>query len=79
MASQPDHEANQLLAQALEAATGLFPDDVRNVIIVYETTQDTIGALSFACCTEHTLKMLALATVVVIEDPLAPFGQDCTG
>lgn len=79
MASVADHEANILLGQALEAATGLFPDNVRNVIVVYETTEDTVGALSFSCCTEHTLKLLALASVVVIEDPAAPFGQDCTG
>lgn len=54
-------------------------DEYRNVIIVYETMHDTVGALSFACCTEHTLKLMALASVVVIEDPAAPFGQVCTG
>lgn len=79
MAKVDDPDANRAISGALSYIMGGTADEYRNVVIVYETVQDTVGALSFACCTEHTLKLLALAAVVVIEDPAAPFGQVCTG
>jgi hypothetical protein len=72
-------DASALIAQALLDATGIPADQFRNVVIVYETLADTVGALSFTCCTEHTLKLLGLAVAVVIDDPVPQLGLDCTG
>jgi hypothetical protein len=79
VASIPDQDSNRAISGAVAYVLGGQADQYRNLIIVYETTQETIGALSFACCAEHTLKLLALASVVVIEDPAAPFGTTCGG
>jgi hypothetical protein len=79
MASLTDPDSNRAIAGAVAYVLGGQADYYRNLVIVYETTDDSVGALSFACCTEHTLKLLALASVVVIEDPAAPFGETCRG
>lgn len=79
MASITDPDANRAISGALAYVMGGTADDYRNVILVYETKDDTVGALSFSCCTEHTLKLLGMAVIVVVEDPAAPFGQVCTG
>lgn len=79
MVNVTDPDANRAVAGVLSFVVGGTAEKYRNVVIVYETTDDTIGALSFTCCTEHALKVLALGSVVIIDDPAAPLGQDCTG
>lgn len=79
MGSVADDDSGRAISGALAFALGGKADQFRNVVVVYETFEDTVGALSFACCSEHTLKLLSLGQVVVLEDPAIPLGQACPG
>lgn len=79
MPSVTDDDSLRAISGALGYVLQDSPDKYRNVMVAYETTDETVGALSFTCCPEHTLKLLALASVVIVEDPATPFGQPCQG
>lgn len=62
-----------IVGTAIAEATGIPVDQLDDAMIVYRTVDGTVGALSLACCSQHTIQMLAAAIQMLALTPVPDF------
>lgn len=61
------------VATAVSEATGIPVDQLDDAVIVYRTLDGKAGALSLACCGQHTIQMLAATIQLLAITPVPDF------
>lgn len=60
------------LADVTEQPVALF----RDAVVIYQTQDDKVGVLSYACCSNHSMKLMTYGIAIVIDDP-QPARAEC--
>jgi hypothetical protein len=76
VASDAAMAPNLMLAQFIADASGNVPADIRDAVVIYQTQDDKVGALSYTCCNDHAMKLCTYGLMVMIDDPQPP-RADC--
>lgn len=61
-----------MLAQFIADASGNEPEMIRDAVVIYQTQDDKVGALSYTCCNTHALKLTTYGLQIMLDDPQPP-------
>jgi hypothetical protein len=61
-----------MLAQFIADVSGNAPDDIRDAVVIYQTHDNKVGALSYTCCNDHAMRLTTYGLDVMMDDPQPP-------
>lgn len=56
------------LADVTDQPAALF----RDAVVIYQTQDDKVGVLSYACCSDHSIKLMTYGIAIVVDEPQPP-------